>query len=206
MPAEPAADDPRPGGSRSAQPRNGILDGRRRDLIAVAQAFMRGVEQLPERDQVVALEGRAGLLHTLVLVEDVQRAAIKRVGQPRDRLDGRVAQTGDAQLLTCANALRSSLVIARRGVAVMLAGVERHELPIPKLELDRHHLQRAKVDPQGAVALAEQRGELVEQAGLRPDPLVLDPRAKLRELDPIGLVRAGDRDQRERQGDLERGR
>ena len=39
----------------------------------------------------------------------------------------------------------------------------------------------AHVEPQGAALLAEQRRELVEQAGLLARPLVLDPRAQPRE-------------------------
>ncbi len=51
--AEAAADDPRAGGAGVAQPRDGRLDGGRRDLEVVAQARVRSVEQAPESRQVV---------------------------------------------------------------------------------------------------------------------------------------------------------
>jgi hypothetical protein len=53
---------------------------------------------------------------------------------------------------------------------------------------------------------AEQRRELVEQAGLRAHPVVLDPRAEPGELTPVGLGVAAVREQRERQRHLERRR
>ena len=66
---------------------------------------------------------------------------------------------------------------------VALARVERDELEAAERERDRAHLEGAEVDQQRAAALAEERGDLVEQAGLRADPVVLDPRAEPRELE-----------------------
>jgi hypothetical protein len=58
---------------------------------------------------------------------------------------------------------------------VLGAGLERGKLPAA--ELERHGLEpeAREVDPQRVPGLAEQARELVEQAGLRADPVVLDP-------------------------------
>ena len=134
------------------------------------------------------------------------RAPRERRGQARGRLERRVAQARHAEPLACRGALGAALVVARAGVRVTLAGVERHQPVTAELERAPADLERAEVDPHRPIALAEQRGELVEQTGLRADPVVLDPRAELRQLDPVELRRVGERDQRERQRDLERGR
>ena len=80
-------------------------------------------------------------------------------------------------------ALRAALVVAALGVRVGRARVGGDELPAA--ELERHGLdrERLEVDPQRAALLAEQRRELVEQAGLGADPVVLDARAQLGQLD-----------------------
>ena len=56
-----------------------------------------------------------------------------------------------------------------------------------ELQWHRADRQGLEVDHDGPVALAEQRGQLVEQAGLRPDPGVLDVGAELGKLDAVGL-------------------
>jgi hypothetical protein len=89
---------------------------------------------------------------------------------------------------------------------VPIAGVQRDQLELAELEWHLRHLQRAEVDPQCVIVLAEQRRELVEQARLRADPVVLDLRADLRQLDPVRLGNARQCDQRERERDLERRR
>ena len=64
-----------------------------------------------------------------------------------------------------------------------------------------------EVDPERVPGLAAQRRELVEQAGLGADPVVLDARAELGELAPVGrLGLAGEREQREAERRLQRGR
>jgi len=68
------------------------------------------------------------------------------------------------------------------------AGVQRDELPVAELQRHGHHREGAEVDPQRMPRLAAQHRELVEQAGLRPDPVVLDARAQLRQPDPIGVL------------------
>ena len=87
------------------------------------------------------------------------------------------------------------------------AGVERHERPVAELERHRLDLQRREVDPDRVAGLAAQRRELVEQAGLGADPVVLHARAQLGQLAPVGrLGLARDGEQREAQRGLQRGR
>ncbi len=167
---------------------------------------MRGVEQPADRLQVPAGERGSRGLDALVLGDHVPGAQRQRRVEAVGHVERGLAQAGDAERLARGRALGPPLVVSRASVRVSFAGVERHQ-PVA-VELERHRLngQRPEVDPQRAVALSEQRRELIQQAGLRADPIVLDPRAELRELDPIGLRRAGEPDQRERQRDLERRR
>ena len=64
----------------------------------------------------------------------------------------------------------------------------------------------SEVDQHRLAGGAAQRGELVEQAGLRADPVVLDPLAEPRELDGVGRLGARQFHQRQAQRDLERRR
>src|SRR5204862_4682117 len=98
-------------------------------------------------------------------------------------------------------ALGPALVVAASGVLVRGAGIERHELPVAELEPHGAKLERAEVDAKRVAVLAAQRRELVEQAGLGADPVVLHARAELRELDPV----PGVLDQRQAERRLERG-
>ncbi len=99
-----------------------------------------------------------------------------------------LAQRAHAEQLAGARALRAALVVARGGQAARLAGVERHDPPsVVEHERDRRHPEAREVDLQRRVGLPAQRGELVEQAGARADPLVLDARAQTRQLDAIEL-------------------
>ncbi len=68
-------------------------------------------------------------------------------------------------------------------------------------------LEGAEVDAQGGVGGAVERGDLVEQAGLGADPVVLDARAEPGDVHPIELggVGGAEIDQGEGEGDLERG-
>ena len=68
---------------------------------------------------------------------------------------------------------------------MLLAAVERDQTPIAQLERHSTSLERAEIDPQRVVLPAEERGELVEQAGLGADPAVLDPRAEASQFDPL---------------------
>ena len=60
----------------------------------------------------------------------------------------RVAQAVDAERSAGGAALRAALVVARGGVRVGGAGVERDELPAAELERHRLELERGEVDPQ----------------------------------------------------------
>ena len=112
----------------------------------------------------------------------------------------------DAERRARVAALRAALVVAARGVAVLRARVERHEPPVAELERHGSQLERGEVDPQRRARAAVQRRELVEQARLRPDPVVLDARAEPGQLGAVGLVRAGDGEQRQAERGLERRR
>ena len=90
-------------------------------------------------------------------------------------------------------------------MAVGGARLDRDELPAA--ELERHGLERERreVDPQGVVLAAVEGRELVQQPRLGADPVVLHPRAQLREGGAVGLGRLGDREQGQAQRRLERG-
>ena len=125
------------------------------------------------------------------------RAAVERVGERGGRVRVGVAELLDAERLAGRAALGAALVVAAGGVDVLGAGVERDEPPVAEVERHGGDVERGEVDPDRLAVAAAERGELVEQAGLRADPVVLDPRAELRQLDAVGLGRAGDREQRE---------
>ena len=186
--AEATTDDPRADRAASRRRSTARLDGRRGDLVVVAQARVRGVEQAPERRRSRRLERRDGLAATRSFsVDDVARAPRQRLGQAaRPSRASRHAGCRLPARSTGPRALAPALVVARAGVRVALARVERDEPVVAQLERDRAHLQRAEVDPQRLAALAEQRGDLVQQAGLRPDPVVLDSRAELGQLEAAG--------------------
>ncbi len=86
------------------------------------------------------------------------------------------------------------------------AGVDRHQLPAAQVERDGLDRERGEVDAQRVALLAQQRGDLVEQPGLGADPVVLDPRAELRQLQPVGLLGPRHAEQREAQRRLQRRR
>ena len=133
-----------------------------------------------------------------------------RLAQRRRQLIRRsqrhVPQARHAELRARPRTLGASLVVARGRVRVVLARVERDEPVAVELERHRLHVERAEVDPQRVIGLAEQRRDLVEQAGLRADPVVLDPRAHLGQVEPIELGNPTHAQQRQHQRDLERGR
>ena len=167
---------------------------------------MRGVEQAAHLVELARRQRRHRVLDARVLGDHVPRPLAQRRGQLLDRVERRVAQAGHAELLTRASALRAALVVARSGVGVLLTRVERDQPVVAEVQRHRLHAQRAEVDSQRPVGLAEQRGDLVEQAGLGADPIVLDPRAGLGQVHPVGLGNAGQPDQGKGQADLERGR
>ncbi len=59
VPAEAAAENSRTDRARLVQARDRRLDGRRRDLVVVAQARVRSVEQPPQRGDVAAPQNRS---------------------------------------------------------------------------------------------------------------------------------------------------
>ena len=215
MAAEAPADDPGADGARVEQALHRRLDGRGGDRIAVAQAGVRGVEQLADARQVAVAQRRDRVAHTLVLGDDVAGAIGKGLGQALDHLERRVAQAGDRQKLARALALVAPLVVTRLhspvlalapGVGVALPGVQGDERVPGQLQLDRGDLQRAEVDLERPLGLPEERRDLIEQAGASAHPLVLDPRADPRQLEAIGHRRIAGRQQRQGQRHLEGGR
>ncbi len=71
-----------------------------------------------------------------------------------------------------------------------LARVNRDELPVLKVEVDRLDREAAKVDPKRVGRLAAQRRELVEQPGLRAGPRALRAGEDLRQLGAVGIALA----------------
>ena len=144
------------------------------DLVEVAQARVRGVEQIAQlaacrsasaatprprarsRRPRGALAGRAA---------PDSRAASSSVAW---RSDGRPSSSGGAR------ALSAALVVARCGVVVPGTGVQHGEASSRRGRAAPGSARAGDVDPQRRARRAEQRGELVEQPGARPHPLVLD--------------------------------
>ncbi len=146
-----------PSAPASLQPPNRLLDRRRRDLIAVTQRGVRGIEQPAERPHVPPRERVDRLVDPGVLAHHVLRPQRQR----RRRSGAIIAKVASRRLDSPSSdgrlgALRPALVVPRSRVGVLLAGVERHEPERAELERHRIHGQRPEVDPQRPVALAEQ--------------------------------------------------
>jgi len=156
------------------------LHGGRGHLEAVAQARVGRVEQPPELVHVPALERRHGCVDALVLGDDVRpRDGSAATAAPRLR-----RASPSRRLGTPSSSLARGGIPAGARCSQSRRWSARHrsagdQLERAELELHRRGLERAKVDPQRAVVLAEQRCELVEQARLGADPVVLDLRADL---------------------------
>ena len=128
----------------------------------------------------------------------------------------------DAEQLAGACALGAALVVATGGMRVALAGVQHDQAPVAQAQRHVLDVERLEVDEQRAVLPTEQRGELVEQSGVRSHPVVLHARAQARERQAaraalaLAVSRriasqrrqalAGQRQQREAQRDLQRRR
>ena len=164
------------------------------------------VEQAADGLEVARAQGVDGGVDARVLGQHVAGAPAPRLGQPLRRVARRLAQRAHPELARRRLALGAALVVARLGVLVRGAGVDRDELPAAQVERHRLDRERREVDPQRVALGAEQRRELVEQPGLGADPVVLDPRAELRQLDPVGLLGARHAEQGEAQRRLERRR
>ena len=121
--------------AEGALPKEGTLSTKEGELDAFGHVRLVGVG-----DQVAsAIEERTGHESRSVVLGHLQRGVPQRL---------------DAQAPARLGALGASLVVARGGVRMVLAGVERHQLPVAELERHRCHLERPKVDPQSAVLLA----------------------------------------------------
>jgi hypothetical protein len=161
---------------------------------------MRRIEQRADLREVARGERLRHRVHARVLGDHVAHAAVERGGQGIEVL--RVPQRLDPECLAGGAALLAPLVVAGAGVLVLGARLERHELPVAEVQPDLLELEAAEVDPERVPGLRAQRGELVQEAGLRPDPVVLDARAELRDRDAVvGLIA----EQREAQRGGERG-
>ena len=152
-------------------------------LVVVAQAGVGGVEQRAGPLEVAVRERGGHRLDAGVLGDHVAGALAQRVLQARQVLRARLPERLDPERRAGRLALGAALVVARGGEGVAGAGVERDEPPVAEVERDRRR-PRASGSRSAARAPARdsRRGELVEQAGLLADPLVLHPRAQLGEL------------------------
>ena len=182
-----------------------VLDLGHARLVVVAQAGVRGVEQPAGLGRSPA-SSAATIASTRAFSESTWRARRRSGSGSRAAASGSAArEVLDAERLAGGAALRAALVVAARGVAVLGAGVERHEPPVA--ELERHGLELERARSRSAAprpARLQQRRELVEQPGLGADPVVLDARAEPRQLGAVGLLGAGEREQREAERGLER--
>ncbi len=128
-PAEAAADHARPGGAGGAQALDGAVDLGYGDLVVVAQARVRGVEERAEAREVARVERGDRLVDARVLGEHVADAPVERVREPGGGVRGGVAQRVDAQRVGRLRALPPARVVARPGVRVLDPGVDRDEAP-----------------------------------------------------------------------------
>ena len=164
------------------------LDGWGRALVEVTQAGVRGVEQGAELLERSAVQGRDGGTHPSVFPEHVPHTA----GEHRRQLLGaalpRIPQRLHPEQLARPRTLGAALVVAGARQRPGIAGVDRHQPPAAG-EHERHRLdgEIGKVDAQRRVGLAVERGELVEQAGVGAQPLVLHARAQPRQLATVEL-------------------
>ena len=206
MSAEAAADHARARGARVAQPGHGALYSGRRGVVEVAQARVRGVEQRAHRGQVARAQRGVRGVDARVLLDHVAHAPVQRIGQPPGVVGARLAQRLDAEHLGGPRALGPARVVARLAVRVGLAGVDGDQPPVIQRERDVGDVDGAEVDAQRVALAGEQRRGLVEQAGLRAHPAVLDARADPRERQAVDVVGVRQRQQREAQRALQRGR
>jgi hypothetical protein len=105
----------------------------------------------------------------------VAGTAVERRRQALGGLERRLAQRRDTEQLAGSGAFVAAAVVTGARVRVSIAGVEGDEGEVAQIERHASHLERAEVDEERPVGLAEQRCDLIEQAGMGPDPLGLDP-------------------------------
>ena len=129
-----------------------------------------------------------------------------RMEPPSEGTIRRIAEALDAEQLACARALAAPLVVAGFRVLVVLAGIQGDQMPAVQPQGHRLDVEGAEVDPQDRPRGAEQARELVQQAGLRPNPFVLDPGADLGQSPPVRAFGLGEAEQGQAERNLERRR
>ena len=118
------------------------------------------------------MQGRNGGKHTSVFPEHVPHAAGEHRWQLLKATPLRIPQRLDPEQLARPRTLGAALVVAGGRQRAGVAGVERNQSPAVG-EHQRHRLdvEIGEVDAQRGVGFAIERGELVEQAGVRAQPL-----------------------------------
>ena len=187
---------------------DGALDLGHRGLVVVAQAGVRGVEQPAGLLEVAGAQRGDHRVDAGVLGEHVAGAggAAARAGRRVVRCASR--SDVDAERRARLAALAAALVVAGAGDA----SGWRPESSVTSVQSPSSSGTGSISSDAKSIRTAwpgspHSDGELVEQAGLGADPVVLHARAQLGELAPVGrLVLAGDGEQREAQRGLQRGR
>ena len=173
---------------------------------------MRGIQQRAELGLLARAQRGDGGGDTLVFAADVLRAGTQWLGQALDLLRRGLAQRRHPEQLAGPPALGAAQVVAGARVRVSLAGVDDREPPATERERHLLDAQRMKIDQHGLLGRAVERGELIEQPGLRPGPFALHASAQSRErgsvelLGGLAAVLGCERDERQRQRHLERRR
>ncbi|HEX8006872.1 MAG TPA: hypothetical protein VF482_10645, partial [Trebonia sp.] len=153
---------------------------------------MRRDEQAAHGGQVVLAERAHGRGDPVVLGHHVPGPAegllVKDAGDPAKVIDADVAQRRHAEFPGGPLAGGTPGRVAAGRVRVPLAGVDQDQFQSRLAQPQRHdpRLLGAAVEEDGGARLAEQRRELVHDAGGRADDLVFRSLAGVHELRPAG--------------------
>jgi hypothetical protein len=173
-------------------------------------------EEPADRLEVAALERAHGPLDPLVLADDVLAAPngllVQTVREPLHHRHVHVAERPDRWLVLGDDrygplALLAAGVVRGRVQAAGRARVAHHEDVLLEREGCGAVLQASAVEEHRRASLPERRRELVHQAALHADVLVLRPLTQLREAHAIDAVRGqiGRVEERPGRRQLERG-
>ncbi len=161
LPPKPPPTIRAPSAPCSTQARDRRLDGRGRDLVVVAQALVRRVDQRAEAVHLAGAQRGDRLVDASVLRDHVTDAAIERRRQRGGGVRVGIAQAFDAQQPTGLQALLPAGVVARARQRPLLARVDGDEPMAAQLQRDVAAFQRAEVDPQRVLG----RGDAATRAG-----------------------------------------
>ena len=146
---------------------------------------MRGGHQAADLRDIAGGEEFYGPEHALVLPDHMGGTAPLRVGQCRGgQLSGcRITQEWDAERGRGGMTLLAPLVVLSTDERVRDAALDQQQGDIPR-ECDRPDLGGPAVEENGVIALAEEAGDLVEEAALDADESVLGTAAELCQFNP----------------------